>query len=322
MATVLAVSAAYVCLGIVGHGTMRLVAGPARVDGLARRPGFGRGDVSVLTIVVALLAAACGRGPQQPTVPTTVQTGQRIVTQIRGTVADSAFRRLAGVKVEIVDGPNAGVFAISDSNGALSFAGTFAGVVTFRATKDGYLPATQALDVQSLCGPCDARIAFGMEAADTVLRIEPGDYTLTFVADDACTGIPGELRTRTYAATVTKSSGFPGGLDVRVAGMLYEHGWFVIGISGNYLATEDDSYPTIFEPLPQSTYLGIDFAIQTTLSGATGSGISIQFPGTFEYCALRSGSLDIRFCEFVPAANLVAHDRCFADHHRLVLERR
>ncbi|HEY2154702.1 MAG TPA: hypothetical protein VGH33_03665 [Isosphaeraceae bacterium] len=34
----LAVSAAYVLLGTLGHATMRLVAGPARADRLARRP--------------------------------------------------------------------------------------------------------------------------------------------------------------------------------------------------------------------------------------------------------------------------------------------
>ena len=38
VATVLAVSAAYVLLGILGHGVMRLVAGPARQDRLARWP--------------------------------------------------------------------------------------------------------------------------------------------------------------------------------------------------------------------------------------------------------------------------------------------
>jgi len=35
---VLAISASYVLLGILGHGVMRLVAGPAREDRLARRP--------------------------------------------------------------------------------------------------------------------------------------------------------------------------------------------------------------------------------------------------------------------------------------------
>jgi len=37
-APVLATSAAYVILGVLGHGTMRLVAGPAAADRLARRP--------------------------------------------------------------------------------------------------------------------------------------------------------------------------------------------------------------------------------------------------------------------------------------------
>jgi hypothetical protein len=38
IAPVLAISATYVVLGVVGHGVMRLVAGPARGDRLARRP--------------------------------------------------------------------------------------------------------------------------------------------------------------------------------------------------------------------------------------------------------------------------------------------
>ena len=38
LAPVFAISAAYVILGILGHGTMRLVAGPALADRLARRP--------------------------------------------------------------------------------------------------------------------------------------------------------------------------------------------------------------------------------------------------------------------------------------------
>lgn len=38
LAPVFAISVAYVILGILGHGTMRLVAGPAAADRLARRP--------------------------------------------------------------------------------------------------------------------------------------------------------------------------------------------------------------------------------------------------------------------------------------------
>jgi hypothetical protein len=38
IAPVLAISATYVVLGVLGHGVMRLIAGPAREDRLARRP--------------------------------------------------------------------------------------------------------------------------------------------------------------------------------------------------------------------------------------------------------------------------------------------
>jgi hypothetical protein len=269
-----------------------------------------------------LAAAACNGGSQQPTVPTAAQP-PRVSTLIRATVADTAFRRLGGVRVEIVNGPNAGTFATSDPDGSLSFVGTFSGAITFRATKDGYRPAIQVLDVQGLCAGCDARIRIAIEAVDTIVRLEPGDYSLTFIADDACARLPAELRTRSYAATITPSSIFPAAYDGRVPGMLYEHGWFAIGISGNFLGTEDDSYPTLFEPLPQSAYLGIDFLIQNAVfETSRESIISVRFPGSFEYCALKTGTIDIRFCEFVPADNLVAHERCSAEHHQMILVRR
>lgn len=38
LAPVFAISAAFIILGVLGHGTMRLVAGPAAADRLARRP--------------------------------------------------------------------------------------------------------------------------------------------------------------------------------------------------------------------------------------------------------------------------------------------
>ena len=41
IAPLLAISGAYVLLGILGHGTMRLVAGPAAADLLARWPWQG-----------------------------------------------------------------------------------------------------------------------------------------------------------------------------------------------------------------------------------------------------------------------------------------
>lgn len=282
-------------------------------------------SVASPTVLALVALAGCGSRPQQPTGPTQGQAGQpaqRVVTQIRGTVSDTAFRTVAGAKVEILNGPSAGTVAVSEPNGSVSFTGTFAGVVTFRATRDGYLPATQVLDVAGLCPQCDARIAFGMESLDPTASIEPGDYTLTFVADAACTRLPVELRTRTYAATVTRSADRPGTFDVRVPGMLYEHGWFGLGISGNIVGTIDDSYPTFFDPLPQSAYLGIDFAIEAALESSTPSAISVRFPGTFEYCALKTGPIDIRFCEFVQASNLIAHDRCYAEQHQMILSRR
>jgi len=264
----------------------------------------------------ALVAAGC----RSPTGPTHVQPAPRVVAQILGIVTDATLTKLAGVRVEIVDGPSAGAFAISDLNGRVSFVGAFTGVLTFRAAREGYLSATQTLNINALCSTCQAQIVFEMLPADVIAILGLGAYSLTVVADSSCTGLPAELRTRSYSATITRSS-FRGWYDVRVPGMLFEHGWFLIRIDGNDLVTDDDSYPTLFEPLSQFAYLGIDFAFRQVFE-ARESMITVRFPGTFEYCVLASGSIDIGFCERVPSSNLLAHERCDAEHHQMIFVRR
>src|SRR5712692_6426563 len=75
LAPVFAISAAYVILGILGHGLMRLVAGPAAADRLARRPvGTGSilrrlkgdsADVDRGTVPVAARMASISSAPKR-----------------------------------------------------------------------------------------------------------------------------------------------------------------------------------------------------------------------------------------------------------------
>src|SRR6187200_2573592 len=99
-------------------------------------------------LFMTLVVAACGSHgsgapaataptPTAPTPPTPSSTG------IRGSVSDTAFRHLDGARVEVVDGPEAGMSTTADANGSFSFSGTFDDTTRFRATKDGHLAATQ-----------------------------------------------------------------------------------------------------------------------------------------------------------------------------------
>lgn len=92
-------------------------------------------------LLLAALAPACsGPGSSQPTV--TVIPAYSVLGVVRDTSAAGAS--LAGARVEIVDGPYAGRFSDSDSDGAyrlLAIVGSF----HLRTTRDGYEPVTVAV---------------------------------------------------------------------------------------------------------------------------------------------------------------------------------
>jgi hypothetical protein len=60
-----------------------------------------------------------------------------------GDLPTAVNTRLAGVRVEVLDGPKAGTFSISDAAGSYRLPGMPAGTVQLRATKDGYDPHVQ-----------------------------------------------------------------------------------------------------------------------------------------------------------------------------------
>jgi hypothetical protein len=277
-------------------------------------------------VVAVILAASCdsGRPPAAPT-PTPIPAVQKTVTHISGWVADTAFRPLVGVRVEIVSGPATGTVVTNDAPGEISFSGEFSGLLTFRATKDGYLPATTQLNVQTLCDQCTPRFHVLMESIDPTLTFEPGSYTLTLIADPSCSRLPPEARTRSYEATLSHATGdYAGSYDVRVPaiGLREFHNSFLLGISGNYLATDDYAAPTLFERMSTNAYVEIDFLIGTTaFAKVENSGISVPFAGLFEFCSTRPGAAP-NFCDRFAPDVLIEHEHCFAESHRLMLVRR
>ena len=275
-----------------------------------------------------ILASACDNAypPASPTEPPPVQPPQRVITEILGRVTDTAFRTLAGARVEILNGPAAGTAVVSDGLDDVVIIGEFSGVLTFRATKAGFLPATTELNIQGLCERCTPRFYLALESVDPIVTFEPGTYTLTFTADPACTRLPLEARRRTYVATVSRATGpYTGSYDVRVprVGLLnFGHNSFLIGISGTYLATEDYAAPTFFERMTANTYVAIDFLLgTTTFDVVSSSGVSVPYAGSFEYCSVQPG-VGPEFCDRVPAESLLEYDHCFAEHHRMFLVRR
>ena len=122
--------------------------------------------------------------------------GAAVFGDVAGFVIDTAFRAIADATVEVIEGPEPGTSAKSDSEGQFSLQGA-----TFRATKAGYISSTQGTRSSAPGGRPWVIFALQPESPPTVNIA--GNYTLTVAADAACeTNLPPEARIRNYAVTL------------------------------------------------------------------------------------------------------------------------
>jgi hypothetical protein len=281
-----------------------------------------------LLLMLASVLAGCG-GSSSPSAPTSPSPGpsaptetQRPVPRLVGAVSDTAFRRLAGARIEIVGGPEAGAWTTANAEGEFSFmSGTFDDTTQVRAALDGYLAATQTVN---LCAACPSYYAYFHLALPVPPVSIAGEYTLTFQADSACIDLPTEVRTRSYKATLTAKSdpSYPSNtwLDVIVGGVpfLSDYDRFWIGVAGNYLAFQlgEGEGPWLVEEVASNTYLSIGGLAAATV-GPVFSTITAPFDGSIEYCERRS-PIGAYYTCVLP----VARARCTSQNHRLTLTRR
>jgi hypothetical protein len=289
----------------------------------------------ILLLLFAIGFAGCddrsssvGRGPLAPSPPpqagppVTIPTPQPASSGMKGWVNDTAFRIIEGARVEVVDGPHAGLSATSDSTGQVSFSGSFGVGTVFRATKEGYLTTTGT--VNSSCATCPPWIVLIMGVLAPPANIA-GDYTLALIADSTCAGLPADARTRSYAAAITPvvDPNRPANtyFDVNVSGATLLTGYkkFSIGVAGDYLSFSLDwEGPVIVEELAPNTYLAFGGWATATLATSIASTISTSFEGLIDYCELRSPMGTFYSC----TAAAVAHAQCTSKNHRIVLTRR
>jgi len=285
----------------------------------------------VLLLFVAGVAG-CG-GSRASSVPVSLAPSpiqqpapQSSAVQVNGWVSDSAFRSLAGARVEVLDGPQAGTTATADNQGHFSLTGTFDDATRFRASREGHVDATGTLS--PACATCITTrryIYFYLAVLSPPVDIA-GNYTLTFIADAACTDIPSELRTRTYAATITPGSNShsPANtyFDVTFAGarFLADYGSFPIGVAGDFVAFElRGEGPYLVEEVAANTYIGFDGRASASVGSARVSGIATPFQGFVDYCALSSPMGQYYDCR--PGLAL-ARTECESNNHQLILTRR
>jgi hypothetical protein len=281
----------------------------------------------LLPLMLAMGLAGCGESPSPPTAPTPppqVPGGPQV--RVGGSVYDTAWRPVPGVRVEVLDGPSAGVTATTDGVGAFSFTGSFDAGVRFRAAKAGYMDATMISGVS--CATCSPYLSFRLELDAPAVDLE-GRYTLTFAA--ACTAIPEYARTRTYTATITRHPDVASGFLVSLAeaSLIRDLAWegVLVGAAGNYMALYTGNLhgdPGLIERVAANAYIGFDGSAGGPMGRPGTPTLTSRFDGLIAYCEVPPDSpppvVNGRFV--CPPVTSIAHVQCTSAGHQLTLTRR
>lgn len=231
---------------------------------------------------------------------------------IRGAVHDTALRPLAGALVQVLDGPQAGVSATTDANGNFSLTATVDDSTRFRATREGHVSGTSVL--RPYCQACNPHRWLYFFLASVVPTVDlAGDYTLTIIADTACSTLPTELRRRSYTVRIELDANpaYPAGtfFEGRMTGVAFweDRGGFAIATAGDFITMilGEHGSPYFIEQLAPNAYFAFDGAVRLSIGAPRVSAISTLFQGWVEYWG-----------------TAVTPARCESSQHRLVLERR
>lgn len=248
--------------------------------------------------------------------------------QLQGFVTDTAYRPLAGARIEAVDGATAGASTVAGADGRFTLSGVFSATTRFRASVDGHEPRTQSwsCSVAEYPGSNNARpwLGFYLSVLEPTVDVA-GDYRLTFIADRDCTDLPEVARTRSYRATVTARpvdgrSTVPG-FDLKADGaeFLDSLDGFTIGAAGARLSLwlNDRHDPPIVEDLGGNTYLAFSGTAAATVGRDGNVAIDTAFDGWIEYIVLPSALG--RW--YWPQAPPLSKATCDSGNHRLTLTR-
>lgn len=269
-------------------------------------------------MVLALLAGSCGRDSMPAPLTPTAPHSSHVFSDITGTVVDTAFRPVAGVTIEIADGTEAGRSAVSDASGTFAFAGgTFANGIAYRAAKDGYLTQTVTGPLAYSWPSSNASLLITLESTVPPARLEAGGYVATLIADPACTQIPADVRTRSYATSVTAYS------DTRyilvMQGFLKGLDQLLVGVAGHDLRFDNDE--GLHEQVAPGATLRFYGVGHATVDGPTApSPLEFAVTGLIDYCTSSRPPRNPSQCGGPNDPPIFV--QCSSNRHRLVLTRR
>jgi hypothetical protein len=279
--------------------------------------------IAIACVVLLPGVLGCNKDVGSPTAPTatnlvpaasSLAPAGSIVMQ--GTVFDTAYRPLPRARIEVLDGPQAGLTAIAGARGGFSMSGLFDETTRFQATVDGHITSTRTL--QPFCARCNPNwwINFELEVPEPSVNIA-GDYTMTFTANNTCTMLPSEMRSRTFTATIPATSpALPALSFFQVGGATLFEDWdaISIGVAGGYVAFWLE---TLVEQIAPNTFVAFAGEAAADIDPSNLSTIELPFHGLIEYCVTSATPGRYRDC-FQGGANL---QRCNSSH-QLTLTRR
>jgi hypothetical protein len=153
-----------------------------------------------------------------------------------------------------------------------------------------------------------------------------GEYNVTFIADVACTGIPADLQTRTYTATMTPTAPSPNipadtsfKLTLHDGEFLPDYDSLYVGVAGDVVTMLFGGHgPYLVERMATNRYLGYDGAVEVVTTSPLRT-IDASFDGWVNYCALNAPMGTYYDC---PLGRALTRSECRAPNHRLIVTRR
>lgn len=287
-------------------------------------------ELRSVLVVMLVLAGSFGCDSQSPIAPSTVTPPRPGSTTgppntngiaIAGHVYDRAWRQLASARVEVLDGPNAGLSTTTDARGEFRLAGAFDEATRFRATTPGHRDQTLVLPAR--CERCNPNwwIFFSLDMEAPAVDLI-GDYGLTFTAHASCTALPEEFRSRSFDVSVRPS---PQGVAaqfsvaIRSGSLLPGYDTFDVGVAGDYFAGllgDFHGSPGIAERVAGNTFLGFEGTASAVLSSDAGT-VAGSFDGVISVCELPGAPAARYSCDAA-----IARAVCTSPSHRFVLQRR
>lgn len=279
-------------------------------------------------VVLLLLATASACSDSHPSLlsppmsPSTPPVTPTPSSSLLGYAHDAAFRTVAGALVEVLDGPQTGASVTSGPDGRFTLTGSFANPWTLRITKDGFRPLTMTTGFNGYSPIVSARL----EAVAAPVGLA-GEYTMTLQADDTCVGLPSDVRTRTYVATIGPASdpqASPGTsltLTATGARFLPTFDSFQVGVAGadvGFMLYHGEDWGLVEQAAPD-TFIAIAAEGVVSVPGSIASSIALSIDGSLEYCVLRPGAVWNRSCQ---SSSTLTYQACPSSHPRLTLERR